>query len=123
MPQIWYVHEVNAIGMLYYHLARILLSVYDPHIPLIGPETARARRRVEEDIRNVLMLLCGIAMSTAHVQPVLAVTFTAISMFGSHAVDRREQEALLKILEELDRKHGWPVAREAESLKQGWDWV
>jgi len=122
-PQIWYVHEVNAAGMIYFHFARILLIVYNPNLHRIGPGAAAAQRRVSEEVRDMVMQLCGVAMSTAQTQPCLVQAYNAIAMFGEHFTDRNEQEALLGVLAELEFKHGWPVDKEAQVLKREWGWL
>ena len=121
-PQIWYVHEVNAAGMLYYHFARILLTVYNPNLHRIGPGAAAAQRKVSEEVRDIVIQLCGVAMSARETQPCLVLAYNAIAMFGEHFSDRMEQEALLGVLSELEYKHGWPVNKEAEVLKREWGW-
>lgn len=121
-PQIWYVNEVNSSGMLYYHFTRILLTIYNPNLHQLGPGMKASARRVSEQVREGVIQLCGIAMSTAQTQPVLVQAYVAITMFGEHFTDRVEQEALLGVLSELERKHGWPIQKGAEALKQGWGW-
>lgn len=123
-PQIWYVHEVNAMGMLYFHFARVLLTVYNPNLDGIGPGigAAAAQRKVSEEVRDIVIQLCGVAKSTDQTQPCLVQAYNAIAMFGEHFTDRTEQEALLRLLEELDAKHGWPVDKEIANLKREWRW-
>ena len=121
-PMIWYVHEVNAAGMIYFHLARLLLTVYDPHVHRIGPGSAAAQRKVSEDVRDIVVQLCGIAMSTVTTQPVLVQAYNTVAMFGEHFTDRKEQEALLGVLVELERAHAWPVSKEADALRKEWQW-
>lgn len=121
-PLLWYVNEVNAAGMMYYHLARLLLTVYDPNIHRIGPGSAAAQRRMSETVREIVVLLCGIAMSNTQTQPVLVQAYNTIAMFGEHFTDRLEQEALLGVLKELERKHGWPVEKDATALRREWGW-
>lgn len=121
-PQIWYAHEVNAAGMLYYHFARILLTVYNPNLHRVGPGALAKQRKVSEEVREIVIQLCGVAMSTVQTQPCLVQAYNAIAMFGEHFTDRIEQEALLGVLNELQYKHGWPVGKEAEVLKREWGW-
>lgn len=121
-PLLWYVNEVNAAGMMYYHLARLLLIVYDPNIHRIGPGSAAAQRRMSEMVREIVILLCGIAMSNTQTQPVLVQAYNTIAMFGEHFTDRLEQEALLGVLKELEREHGWPVEKDASQLRKEWEW-
>lgn len=48
--------------------------------------------------------------------------YNTIAMFGEHFTDRLEQEALLGVLKELERKHGWPVEKDAAALRREWQW-
>jgi len=121
-PQIWYVNEVNSSGMLYYHFARILLTVYNPNLHKIGPGSQAAIRKVSAEVREIVIQLCGVAMSTVQTQAVLVQAYIAITMFGEHFTDRTEQQALIGVLDELEKKHGWPVEKDAETLKRDWGW-
>ncbi|KAK5096448.1 hypothetical protein LTS08_007704 [Lithohypha guttulata] len=122
-PKYWYVNEVHAVGVMYLHLSRLLLTVYDPYIHRIGPGSAAAQRRVSAEVREVVIQICGVAMSSLNTQPVLVQALNTISMFGEHFTDRQEQEALLEVLQELENRHGWPVHRDAEALKREWGWT
>ena len=41
-PEIWYLADCHVAGVQHVELARILLSVYDPNIPKLGPVHVRA---------------------------------------------------------------------------------
>lgn len=119
-PKYWYVNEVHAVGIMYYHLSRLLLSVYNPHIHRIGPGSAAAHRRVSAEVRELVIEICGVAMSSLDTQPVLVQAYNTITMFGEHFADRQEQEGLLEVLGELERRHGWPVGHDKEHLWREW---
>lgn len=121
-PQIWYVSEVNAVGMIYFHFARILLTIYDPNINRLGIGSAARQRKVSEQIREIVIQLCGICRSAASASPVLVLAQSAICTFGEHFFDQSDQEALLAVLEEIEAKYGWPVSDDIGVLRKEWGW-
>lgn len=46
----------------------------------------------------------------------------AIVVAGDKFTQRREQEAVLEILETCDRKHAWMTVTVQENLKTSWGW-
>ncbi|KIW70095.1 hypothetical protein PV04_02401 [Phialophora macrospora] len=130
LPHIWYMAEVHVTGLLSLDLARILLTVYNPNIPRIGPGATAARRRVAEEVHDVVIRLCGTAVSlrgtaaaTPSSQPAMVQAYVAIVVCGEYFSDPVEQRALLEILERLKNDHGWPTARAATQLKRDWGWT
>lgn len=121
-PQIWYVSEVNAAGMIYYQFARILLNIYDPESSRPGIGSAARQRKMSEKVREIVIQLCGIAKSTSSTHPVLVQAQSAIVMFGEHFFVRRDQQALLEVLEEIQVKHGWPISDDVKKLRTEWGW-
>lgn len=122
LPHIWYMAEVHVTGAAFLELARILLTVYDPHIPRIGPGATAARRRVGEQVHAIVIRLCGTAVSNPSSPPALVQAYMAVAVCGEYFSDRTEQIALLEILDRLDRDHGWPTGKTAMELKKAWDW-
>lgn len=121
-PQIWYVSDVNAVGMVYFQFARVLLTIYNPESNRPGIGSAVRQRKTSEEVREIVIQLCGIARSTASTHPVLVQAHSAILTFGEHFFDRKDQQALLGVLEEIQVKHGWPVSDEVELLRKEWGW-
>lgn len=121
-PQIWYVSDVNAAGMIYFHFARILLTIYNPESSRPGIGSAARQRKMSEEVREIVIQLCGIAKSTASTHPVLVQAHSAILTFGEHFFLHRDQKALLDVLEEIKARHGWPISDEVEMLRKEWGW-
>lgn len=119
-PQIWYVSEVNAAGMIYFHFARVLLTIYNPELVRLGIGSVARRRKMSDEVREIVIQLCGIARSTASTHPVLVQAQSAIVMFGEHFEVDRDQNALLGVLEEIKYRHGWPISDEVGILKKAW---
>lgn len=62
-PEIIYLSDMAATGMLMYYLARILLTAFDPSIPRLGPFSRQALRKLDEDLKHDLRMMCGIALT------------------------------------------------------------
>ncbi|EXJ87272.1 hypothetical protein A1O3_04231 [Capronia epimyces CBS 606.96] len=122
-PQIWYMAEVQVTGMMFLDLARILTTVYNPNIPRIGPGVITAQRRIVEEVHDIVIRLCGTAMSNPSSQPAMVQAYMAIAVCGEYFSNPVEQKALLGILDRLKKEHGWPTGKTALALKTEWRWT
>lgn len=121
LPHIWFMAEIHITGLLHLDLARILLTVYNPNIPRIGQGVSAAHRRLTEEVHDIVIRLCGTARSASS-QPALVQAFMAIAVCGEYFSDLTEQKALLSVLAQLEKEYGWPTAKTATDLKEGWGW-
>lgn len=121
-PEMWYLADCHVAGVQHAELARILLAVYDPHIPKLGPGHVRALAQLSETLRTIVRRLCGIALSNRKTPPGLVTACMGIAMCGEHFTERREQEALLAVLAEMESEHAWPESRVEEGLRAAWGW-
>jgi hypothetical protein len=46
-PILWLLQAAHVVGLQYYHLAQILLAIYNPRIPKLGIGSLRARQEAE----------------------------------------------------------------------------
>lgn len=104
-------------------LAKILLAVYDPTRPKLGPGYVAGMRALSQQLKMCVLRLCGIAVSNRKSPPGLVTAFLGIVMCGDHFEDRLEQEALLGVLDELEYENGWPVGDTRTILKDAWGWL
>lgn len=130
LPHIWYMADVHVTGLLSLDLARILLTVYNPHIPRIGPGVSAAQRRIADEVHDIVIRVCGTAMSQAgsgvpgpSSQPAMVQAYMAIAVCGEYFSDGLEQQALLGLVERLTLDHGWPTGKTATQLKGEWGWT
>jgi hypothetical protein len=130
LPHIWYMAEVHVTGLLSLDLARILLTVYNPNIPRIGPGVMAAQRRIAEEVHDIVIRLCGTAVSLGGTvpsnpssQPAMVQAYVAIVVCGEYFSDPMERRALLDILDRLKRDHGWPTSQAAMQLRRDWGWA
>ncbi|KIX07884.1 uncharacterized protein Z518_02538 [Rhinocladiella mackenziei CBS 650.93] len=123
LPHIWYMADVHVTGLLSLDLAKILLTVYNPNIPRIGPGVHAIQRRVTREVHDIVIRLCGTAMSNPSSQPAMIQAYMAIAICGEDFTDPVEQRALLEILDRLENDLGWPTGKTATDLKRGWGWT
>jgi len=116
-PELWFVGDEILTGLHHYHLSRILLSAYNPNIPRLGPRRAAADATIRDHVRY----LCGMCMSNSSMGPTFFYASMGITIAGDKFTDRREQEALLVVLNTCDER-GWPTANVQTSLKAAWAW-
>lgn len=121
-PEIWYLADCHVAGVQHVELARILLCVYDPSIPKLGPGHFAALNQLSSTLKTIVIRLCGIALSNRKTPPGLITACMGIAMCGEHFSERNEQEALLGVLEEMEVEHAWPEARVGEGLRTLWGW-
>jgi hypothetical protein len=121
-PEIWYLADCHVAGVQHLELARILLCVYDPSIPKLGPGNVAALNQLSSTLKTIVRRLCGIALSNRKTPPGLVTACMGIAMCGEHFSERSEQEALLAVLEEMEVEHAWPEARVGKGLRKAWGW-
>lgn len=121
-PEIWYLADCHVAGVQHVELARILLCVFDPSIPKLGPGHVAALNQLSSTLKTIVRRLCGIALSNRRTPPGLITACMGIAMCGEHFTERTEQEALLAVLEEMEVEHAWPEAKVGEGLRKAWGW-
>ncbi|KAJ5099319.1 hypothetical protein N7532_006320 [Penicillium argentinense] len=121
-PELWYLNNCHVAGLQFLELARILLVVYNPKLPRLGPSQRTAMRSVDRKVRSIVLRLCGMALSNQHSPPGLVTASVAIGMCGDRFTERIEQEALLGVLAKLGDEHAYPTFSTQELLKRAWGW-
>ncbi|CAG8381719.1 unnamed protein product [Penicillium salamii] len=121
-PELWYLNNCHVAGLQHLDLARILLAVYNPRLPRLGPGQRTAMRSVDAQVRSIVLRLCGIAMSNLHSPPGLVTASAAIGMCGDRFVEKGEQEALFAALVRLEDEYGYPTHNVRTQLGDAWGW-
>ena len=120
---IWFLAPCHVVGVQHIELARILLGVYNPTMPRLGPGSVAAMDDLRADLKTIVLRLCGIALSNRKTPPALVMASMGIAMCGEYFTNRIEQEALLGVLNEAEIEHAWPTNRTVEALKSAWKWT
>lgn len=79
-PELWYLSDCHVTGAQHLDLSKILLTVYDPRIPRLGPGSRVEWKRVEAEVRTLVRRLCGVALSNQRAPPALNTACMAISL-------------------------------------------
>jgi hypothetical protein len=120
-PHIWMNGQIAGTGMLHYRLTRILLTAHSPKIPRLGPGQRAALRAADEQIMNDVRTICGIAESNQNTPPYFVKACMAITLAGDRFTERREQEALLGVMQR-GAELAWPTMTAVRQLKNAWGW-
>ena len=121
-PQIWYVLPLHALGTQYFELARLLLRVYDPAIPRLGPPAILEKKRVAEEVRRTVSKICGISLSNGKAaHPAMVVASLAIRMFAEYIHDQGQRTAMIDLLRQLETDFGWPTKNIIKGVQEGWE--
>ncbi|KAJ9605496.1 hypothetical protein H2200_010153 [Cladophialophora chaetospira] len=119
-PEVCYLADLHVTGVQHVDLAKILLTVYDPTRPKLGPGHVASMKALSQELRTIVLRLCGIAMSNRKTPPGLVTALLGIVVCGDHFEDKLEQDALLGLLDELEGTHAWPVGNTRTLLKEAW---
>lgn len=120
-PHIWMNGQIAGTGILHYKLTRILLTAHSPKIPRLGPGQRAALRAADEQIMNDVRTICGIAESNQNTPPYFVKACMAITLAGDRFTERREQEALLGVMQR-GAELAWPTMTAVRQLKNAWGW-
>ncbi|KAF2441061.1 hypothetical protein P171DRAFT_434747 [Karstenula rhodostoma CBS 690.94] len=112
---------VVAIGLQYYHLCKILLTVYSPNASLVGIAGVRARKSTDAAIRKHIRIVIGYSVSNSHCSNVMFQGSHILSACGAYIVDKAEQQACVEYLACLQRMIGWRTNKVLAEVREQWD--
>lgn len=122
-PEIWHLDRSHVTGTTHGELARLLLLVFDPIRPRLGPGSAAQQRTMMDDVRAIVRRLCGMALSNRQSAPVFIEALMGITTCGEYFEVFREQKALLGVLEVMRLEHAFPTQRVEDRLREAWGWT
>jgi hypothetical protein len=74
--------------------------------------TSRATwRRSENEVRQLILELCGIALCHPASPPALVNAAMGVQLYGDFFTDQYERRALRGVLERYGDAHAWPVQK------------
>ena len=120
-PQIWHMNSCQVAVAQHIELGRILLAVSDPmSVSRLGIGVVARNVSLEEELRSITQRLCGLAVSNPNCPPALVTAAVGISVCGEYFVNPGEQEALVKLLKDLQFQHAWPTEATVRALRAAW---
>lgn len=120
-PELPTAQGVVAVGMQYYHLCKILLTIYSPNASLVGLAGVRARKATDAAIRRHMRITIGYGVSNSHCGNAMFQGSHILSACGAYIVDRREQDACVQYLKGLQRIIGWRTDKVLADLRDQWE--
>ncbi|MCJ1399182.1 hypothetical protein MMC11_002384 [Xylographa trunciseda] len=122
LPQVWHIGDAHVTGIQHYILCMILLAVYNPSLPRLGPGQRMALKSMDEEIRGLVLTLAGMAVSNCQTPPNMITACMGIYITGERFSEKRIQDAFLDILVRTEREFAWPTEAAQISLKDAWGW-
>ncbi|KAF2702880.1 hypothetical protein K504DRAFT_520871, partial [Pleomassaria siparia CBS 279.74] len=111
---------VVAVGLQYYHLCKILLTIYSPHASLVGLSGVRARRATDAAVRRHIRIVIGYGVSNSHCGNAMFQGSRILSACGAYMTDRKEQDACVEYLKGLQKTIGWKKDNVLADLRKQW---
>jgi hypothetical protein len=111
---------VVAVGLQYYHLCKIILTIYSPNASLVGLAGVRARKATDALIRKHIRITIGYGISNEHCGNAMFQGSHILSACGAYVTDKAEQEACVEYLKGLQRGIGWRTDKVITDLKEQW---
>jgi hypothetical protein len=112
---------VVAIGLQYYHLCKILLTIYSPNASLVGLAGVRARKSTDAAIRKHIRIVIGYGVSNSHCSNVMFQGSHILSACGAYIVDKAEQQACVEYLTSLQSMIGWRTDKVLAEVREQWE--
>ena len=119
-PELPCAQGVVAVGLQYYHLCKIILTIYSPNASLVGLAGVRARKTTDASIRKHIRITIGYGISNEHCGNAMFQGSHILSACGAYIVDPAEQKACVDYLEGLQKKIGWRTDKVIADLKEQW---
>ncbi|KAL5093567.1 hypothetical protein Trisim1_010296 [Trichoderma cf. simile WF8] len=116
-PTIWYGSNLEVTSIQQSIMAKSVLVAENPFLK--APSASRASwRRAENDVRLLLLELCGIALCHPASPPALLNAAIGIQLYGDFFTDRYERQALRVVVEKYRDARAWPVQKLLEMFKE-----
>ncbi|KAI4691396.1 uncharacterized protein J4E84_003689 [Alternaria hordeiaustralica] len=119
-PELLCPQGIVAVGLQYYHLCKILLTIYSPNASLVGLAGVRARKSTDAAVRKHMRITIGYGVSNSHCGNAMFQGSHILSACGAYIIDPREQQACVEYLEQLQRLIGWRTDGVLRDLREQW---
>ncbi|UPL02515.1 hypothetical protein LCI18_013449 [Fusarium solani-melongenae] len=120
LPEIWVLSPFHAVGLQYYHIAKIILAMSTPIVASSVFEHIRQGKRVEQIVRSHLLQVIALANSHARAENALFTARHSLSVWGGVFAEKDDQEMVLSFLEHVQQRTGWNTSPLRSSLQEQW---
>ena len=122
LPDIWMLSPHHAVGMQYFHIAKIVLNVMTQQRASSQPYSYLVDNRIRErHVRHHLLLVIGLAVSNEAVENIWFTARHCLSIWAGCLRKRADKDAAIQFLQDMGRRTGWETRRLIESLHRQWD--
>ncbi|KAL2010291.1 hypothetical protein VTN00DRAFT_6098 [Thermoascus crustaceus] len=122
LPEVWMLAPFHAVGIQYYHIAKIVLALYAHGSLTLGYESLLQARKAEKYVRSHLLIVLGLAASNRTAANTLFTARHALSALGGGCLrDKLDQDAAISFLMDMEKATGWKTAQLIQSLKDQWE--
>ncbi|ERT02501.1 hypothetical protein HMPREF1624_00800 [Sporothrix schenckii ATCC 58251] len=119
-PHIFYLSTWHMIAMQFYHLAKVLLALHNPH-PARGMDFLGFARALETEILEHALQLCGMTKTTGDKHPgVLVNAVQPLVICGRIFKKPDEQAELVHMLQRIEEVTAVSTAEGIQSLNEAW---
>ncbi|GFF43892.1 hypothetical protein IFM51744_05631 [Aspergillus udagawae] len=119
-PTIWTLLPVHVVGLQYYHIAKIILTLSGSLSPFLPYENLQRSREVEKLVRGHLLNVLGLAASNPRAENTLFTARHSLVAWGWILRHKLDQEAAEELLQYMELKTGWNTSHLIDSLRQQW---
>ncbi|KAL6918694.1 hypothetical protein FSST1_002720 [Fusarium sambucinum] len=120
LPEIWVLSPFHAVGLQYYHIAKIVLAMSSPVATDSVFEQIRESKKVERTIRNHLLHIVALAHSHAKAENALFTARHSLSVWGSVFTEKLDQNIVLDLLRHIQQRTGWQTDSLSFALQKQW---
>ncbi|RFU34882.1 hypothetical protein B7463_g1467, partial [Scytalidium lignicola] len=120
LPEVWYLHDCHVMGMIHFHLGRIILAAINPRTPMLGFKRQAALSNVNEEVKSSVIDICGIAVSNQSLPSALIAASMVITMCADRFTDSKIQSVLQEVLVLTTELHAWPTEAAQAYVRSLW---
>ncbi|UNI15552.1 hypothetical protein JDV02_002076 [Purpureocillium takamizusanense] len=115
-PTIWYGSNIEVTSVQLGLIAKSVLVAENPYLKAQSASRA-SWRMVENEVRLLLLELCGIALCNPASPPALVQAALGIGTYADFFTDQYERHAIRGVVERYRDTHAWPVQRLLEMFQ------
>lgn len=119
-PELLMAHRAQVTGLQYYHLARVVLAIYDPALTRLGFGSLRARKQCEKIVLDGMRHIVGLASSNEDVTNAIFEASHILKTCGGYLKEEGEQNATIAFLERAQQRMGWTTSKTIAELRSQW---